>query len=787
MNDKIFECAQRDNCILAITPDYGGSWLSPCKSGVAIPSSTPRNFFDDPCTWYDFYIKSAKIGTNNYSMKIIARIDDVNGYIWSISGAQTIFSIQRYTPNIIFGMQPGTANYSQNTINNVSSGIHEFLWVKNGSNASWFMDGNQINNIPSVIGETQWLGREIPRSNSGSILFAELRDETINKVIWNYPSEAEKLNLISKSNIITDNGLFSPASLDISAPTYVETKIDFQGYKGDFTLFFTGIMTKNDPISTGYNPIFGQGFWFNGQSVTTIIANFGSNNMSRFAFNVGFTRENGTTTTDANANMTDIDTDTFFKMYGNRPISIAGVLNRTAKKVYLYIDGILIKTGDVVSDAYAIRDYREITTIASRPVSLMANNTRNRNYSCFSFYNALAFNSALTDNEIKQLSFTTSNNIYSSFKVKPNSDFDTYSFIVETSNGSTIYWGDGTSEYVQGNSVTLAHKYTDLNKEYTIKIEGHHTRFYQTNSTYASLVTELISLYYGMTSLNRSFSWCSNLIKIYDTCEIPINITTMYYAFNNCSGLKKFGKGITLHKCVNNVYMHNAFSDMTSLEEIPETLLMPLYTTDASQMFSRNTSLSKIADNFYYPPIALQLDGFFGQTAITEAPKTPFPETCTSLASIFSRTKLVDVSWLVIPESVTNAQSMFHSVTTLINAGFNWSNSGISEHRYMFYGCSNLVTPPIGYKLINSNEYNYETFRHCGNMEMDITHIFDEWSTGTGTKRMIAYMVGCSKVTGTLPENILWNNTNIEWLETTGAFRNCTGISNYSDIPDTWK
>ena len=65
MNDMIIKAAQDPSCILAVTPDRGGSWWA------ALRPDTPRNFAENPMTWTDAVVAGyAAIGDHDCEFEI---------------------------------------------------------------------------------------------------------------------------------------------------------------------------------------------------------------------------------------------------------------------------------------------------------------------------------------------------------------------------------------------------------------------------------------------------------------------------------------------------------------------------------------------------------------------------------------------------------------------------------------------------------------------------------------------------------------------------------------------
>jgi hypothetical protein len=115
--------------------------------------------------------------------------------------------------------------------------------------------------------------------------------------------------------------------------------------------------------------------------------------------------------------------------------------------------------------------------------------------------------------------------------------------------------------------------------------------------------------------------------------------------------------------------------------------------------------------------------------------------------------------------------------------------SGVTSMHKAFSGCSNLSYAPKTLRLPAMCTDYYEMFYSCPNLVADITNWFDNFSSiPSGTEvRATRIFYSAGKITGTVPSNKLWDRTTVTWTDTTGAFRNCSSLSNYNDIPSNWK
>ena len=104
------------------------------------------------------------------------------------------------------------------------------------------------------------------------------------------------------------------------------------------------------------------------------------------------------------------------------------------------------------------------------------------------------------------------------------------------------------------------------------------------------------------------------------------------------------------------------------------------------------------------------------------------------------------------------------------------------ETNRMFEECINLISLPNNFKL--PSNFAESMFRGCINLTSDISNIWpDEWTSDNPNLLYMFY--NCSKVTGTVPANKLWNSGKIR--DYNDCFYNCTSLTNYNEIPDDWK
>ena len=97
-----------------------------------------------------------------------------------------------------------------------------------------FLDGNEIEHS-YTFARTGTAAVGLPNCNSGYVYKIQITDLTDNQVIWSYPSEAERVRLITKTNIRTDRGYFEQANTTVNS--YVNTALDLRGRVSSYTVF----------------------------------------------------------------------------------------------------------------------------------------------------------------------------------------------------------------------------------------------------------------------------------------------------------------------------------------------------------------------------------------------------------------------------------------------------------------------------------------------------------------------------------------------------------------------
>ena len=250
----------------------GGMW----------PNPTPINFDKNPYAFYDCQamVQEALDPTHDYKFLLDFEItkDSGESSVFYAGAANFPFGVYLYGDNtirvftnLLRGVNNTTdAKYTESIVYSGDTrlqGRHTIELSIEGDARHFFLDGSEIvQKYETVRTGTATVG--LPNCNSGYVYKIQIRDLTENRLIWNYPSEAERVNLLYKYNMTTNDG-FAPSSTNTNS--YVKTSLDLRNKVSNYTLFvdfepavFTDESTEQHQelagqggalIGSGYPPI----------------------------------------------------------------------------------------------------------------------------------------------------------------------------------------------------------------------------------------------------------------------------------------------------------------------------------------------------------------------------------------------------------------------------------------------------------------------------------------------------------------------------------------------------
>lgn len=249
MNDMIIKAAQDPSCILAVTPDRGGSWWATLRPGgnYPWPSATLRNFADEPSTWgdaktwfdhapaekmiFDFEFEQMSIPTKNrtqlfgnngrgpFSCEWIIASDDrfiFRIYFYDLYDTSTIGDPYL---QIIFNSSTVTGKHAVHA--EAADGI--FSVTMDETDVSDTRIGNRVNNSFAGVHRT-----------TADCTIQRLSIFVENYTKFSYPSEAERVRLLTKTNVRTDRGVFEAA--DETKTARIDTALDLRGKVSSYTV-----------------------------------------------------------------------------------------------------------------------------------------------------------------------------------------------------------------------------------------------------------------------------------------------------------------------------------------------------------------------------------------------------------------------------------------------------------------------------------------------------------------------------------------------------------------------
>ena len=247
MRDPITDAAQDPSCLLCLTPDRGGSWWSRLRPDGPWPSPVPENFAEKVKAFYDcqVVVQEALDPTHDYSFLIEAEIvrenqtcsmfyAGVNGFPFGVYcyGDHTI----RVFSNLLRPASNTSSTYATAIVysgDTLLQGRHTIEVIIEDDAMRVFLDGNEIEH-PYTFARTGTAAVGLPNCNSGYVYKIKITDLTDNQVVWSYPSEAERVRLITKTNVRTDRGAFEAA--DETQPARVDTALDLRGKVSSYTV-----------------------------------------------------------------------------------------------------------------------------------------------------------------------------------------------------------------------------------------------------------------------------------------------------------------------------------------------------------------------------------------------------------------------------------------------------------------------------------------------------------------------------------------------------------------------
>lgn len=233
------------------------------------PSPVPRNFAEEPEAWRDEETTAPSIGEDDCEFFIRYRLD---GYPEGSAISQIFYhNSQNGSINIAFAGDGTGGNYSVIRLTDVGAfmipldrirqlGEHTIRIQRVGLFVTVEFDGEVVATSSAGTKKIAVYSTTAPVSDFDGVIFETYwKSLTSGRTVWSYPSEAERVRLITKTNVRTDRGAFEAA--DEMKPARVDTALDLRGKVSSYTLFveFDAAALENESDNYCKQELAGQG------------------------------------------------------------------------------------------------------------------------------------------------------------------------------------------------------------------------------------------------------------------------------------------------------------------------------------------------------------------------------------------------------------------------------------------------------------------------------------------------------------------------------------------------
>lgn len=208
------------------------------------PSPVPRNFAEEPMTWRDEETTAPLIGEDDCEFFIRYRLD---GYPEGSAISQIFYhNSQNGSINIAFAGDGTGGNYSVIRLTDVDGvvipldrvrqlGEHTIRVRRVELTVTVEFDGEVVATSSAGTKKIAVYSTTAPVSDFDGVIFETYwKSLTSGRTVWRYPSDAERVRLITKTNVRTDRGAFEAA--DETRPARVDTALDLRGKVSSYTV-----------------------------------------------------------------------------------------------------------------------------------------------------------------------------------------------------------------------------------------------------------------------------------------------------------------------------------------------------------------------------------------------------------------------------------------------------------------------------------------------------------------------------------------------------------------------
>ena len=246
------------------------------------PSPVPRNFAEEPMTWRDEKTTAPSIGEDDCEFFIRYRLD---GYPEGSAISQIFYhNSQNGSINIAFAGDGTGGNYSVIRLTDTDGvvipldrirqlGEHTIRIQRVGLFVTVEFDGEVVATSSAGTKKIAVYSTTAPVSDFDGVIFETYwKSLTTGRTVWRYPSDAERVRLITKTNVRTDRGGFETA--DVAVISRVATQLDLRGAYAEKTFIadcWFPATSNNGALN--YFPVITQGEGLSG-SGSSLVVNF---------------------------------------------------------------------------------------------------------------------------------------------------------------------------------------------------------------------------------------------------------------------------------------------------------------------------------------------------------------------------------------------------------------------------------------------------------------------------------------------------------------------------------
>lgn len=724
------------------------------NSDAIFPSPILRNFITEPATFNDFPIKYNAIGTDDFKFEILFNINPCTGKSVFYPASTNRIGIYRggaYTSydfylTISKSLDIGgtlTDTYTSlkigaSTADNIY-GVFKCKFQRIGATVKIFWNDVEIysrtGDAPSSLSEITGGVANF----DGNILSAKLTNLTSNTVLWSYPNFEEKTRLITKVNTYTDNGYFEgafkTASVSASNAWNIKTQLNLLGKPLNSTYYCRAYLGNMDGAPAASTQRLTNSSTDNTRALFVRYAG------SAYSLNFYFQARTATGSTNEYISYTN---SLGVRALLDKWTDFVVVLDNVSRMMYLYADGALL-----ASKAFAVGNIGYYYIAAAYPLYIGSLATTECRQDLTKIDQFQYFDRVLTDSEIRSFTYDTEKVIDIDITTIADSEEVYLSDTTATLTSDLIVnWGDGTTERIVRNSTN----YTKI------------SHVYLTAGNYKITASGRLSLSYS-NEITKKQAW--RYINKFDM--VKMGFVSCNYTFQ-AKSLAGFSNDIIIPNYITNcIGMFNYFAI-----DIPLSFKIPNSVKNIYSMFD-NSKITRIRNGFTFGNI--QGDS--------------------SMAYLFYRcTELIEVEdGVKYPASLTasqTSQTAFHyancgkleHLSVNLFDDFNMDNLIGNAFRDFARECIKLKNFPNNMRfsaLINDLTY---VALNCYELEWDITDKFPIFPNGSNIQMTSAF-AWCRKITGYVDPVKLWKRTDITWSKT-DAFKNCTALTNYDEIPASW-